>query len=229
MIRIRQLFKQNGQSFVELALIIPTLLLLIAGMVEVGFFAYSYLDAIELTREAARFASQRDPFHLNSPGSSLPDAACADLFTHYYFDTACVILDTGFNSGLVFDTEIDDVTISVFTVAGNNVTNRWPADGDGVWSLSTASDLWSGSESWTKDCEGNVISTEPFYTNVEVESVFRIGAPLDKGLVLVEVYYCYEQVLNLPILSDFIPNPIRLHAYTIMPVSKAKPTPTPIP
>lgn len=220
---------QNGQSFVELALVIPVLLLLIAGLVEIGFYFYSYMTALELTREAARFASKRDPFILDAPGSGLPAGACSDNHLHFYFDTACIAIDPGFNPNLPLDTNRDDVTISVFTIAGNVVTDRWPADGDGVWSLSTASDTWGGTESWTKDCDGNVVQTQPFMTNAEIASMFQSGAPTERGLVMVELWYCYEQVLGLPVLSDFIPDPIRMHVYTIMPSFEAIPTPTPIP
>ena len=221
--------ENSGQSFVELALIIPFLLLLIAGLVEVGFFMYTYLTVLDLTREAARFASLRDPFVLTTPGGVLPDAACSDGDLHYFFDTACIILDLGFNPYVPLDTNIDDIAISVLTISGNVVTNRWPADADGVWSLSTASNGWAGSESWTKDCDGNVITSTPYFTNTEIQSMFQAGAPTNKGLVIVEVYYCYHQVLNLPILSDAIPNPFRMHAYSIMPAFEAIPTPTPIP
>lgn len=219
----------SGQSFVELALIIPILLMMVAGLVEVGAYIFSYLTALDLTREAARFASLRDPFTLTVPGGVLPDAACSDNDLHYFFDTACLILDAGFNPSLPLDSNIDDVAISVLTVSGNVVTDRWPADGDGVWSLSTASTGWAGSESWTKDCEGNVVQLQPFFTNAEIQSMFQSGAPTSKGIVIVELYYCYEQVLNLPVLSDFIPNPLRMHAYTMMPAFEAIPTPTPIP
>lgn len=221
--------KTRGQSFVELALIIPTLLLLIAGLVEVGFYIYSYLTALDMTREAARFASLRDPFTLTVPAGVLPDAACSDNDLHYYFDTACIILDPGFNPYITLDPNIDDVAISVITVSGNVISDRWPADGDGVWSLATASTGWSGTESWTKDCDGSVVHTAPFFTNAELQSMFQSGAPVNKGLVIVEIYYCYEQVLNLPVLSDFIPNPIRMHVYSMMPAFEAIPTPTPIP
>ena len=220
----------SGQSFIELALVIPFLLMLIAGLVEVGFFIHSYLTLLDLTRESARFASLRDPFTLNAAGGTLPDAACSDGNTlHYYFDTACIILDTGFNPFVPLDTNLDDIAISVLTVSGNTISNRWPADSDGVWSLSTASDGWAGSESWTKDCDGNVINTTPYFTNTEVQSMFQAGAPTNKGIVIVEVYYCYHHVLNLPILSDYVDNPLRMHAYSIMPAFEAIPTPTPIP
>ena len=58
----------SGQSFIELALVVPFLLMLIAGLVEVGFFIHSYLTLLDLTRESARFASLCDPFTLNAAG-----------------------------------------------------------------------------------------------------------------------------------------------------------------
>ena len=50
----------RGQSFVELALVLPILIVLLLGVVEVTLFLGRYLDALDLTREAARFASARD-------------------------------------------------------------------------------------------------------------------------------------------------------------------------
>jgi len=227
---IKSRFKaQRGQSLVELALVFPVLLIMIAGLVEIGFYFYSYMTAVELTREAARYASQRKINALDAPSSGLPDTACNDGDFHYYFDTACVILDKGFNTYLEFDEAVDDITISVLTVSNNVITNRWPNDADGVWSLASASDGWSGSENWTKDCDGNVLLSQPLFTNSDIQAKFIGGAPTDRGLIIVEIYYCYEQVLNLPILSDFINNPFRIHAYTMMPVFDAEPTPTPIP
>jgi len=220
--------KEIGQSFIELALIFPVLLLLIAGFVEVGFYTYTYLTAVELTRETARYASQRDPFVLDAPSTGLPNSACTDDDFHYYFDTICVLLNTGANPNLNFDQNIDDVTMSVFTISGNAVTQRWPDDGDGVWSLSTAGD-WAGTESWTKDCDGNVVSALPRISNADVEASFQTGAPTSRGYVLVELFFCHEQVLNLPVLSDIMPNPIRIYAYTMMPANQALPTVTPIP
>ena len=53
--------KEKAQSFVELALVLPIILLILLGLVEVSFFISRYLDVMDLTREAARFASIRDP------------------------------------------------------------------------------------------------------------------------------------------------------------------------
>jgi hypothetical protein len=59
--------------------------------------------------------------------------------------------------------------------------------------------------------------------------MFVANAPEDRGLVLVEGYYCYDLLLDLPIFAQIVPSPFRIHAYTIMPASEAIPTPTPIP
>jgi hypothetical protein len=45
--------------------------------------------------------------------------------------------------------------------------------------------------------------------------------------VLVEIYFDYDQVLGLPWITAFVPNPVHLHAYTIMPNANVEPTPTP--
>jgi TadE-like protein len=217
--------KERGQSFVELALIIPVLLVVLAGLTEVGFFMFAYLNALDLTREAARFASTRDfkVLDLSDPDPShLPMSACTDSVLHYYYDTACFFVDPQLNPYLPLDpNNYDDVTISVFSVNENNtIDERFPTP-SGVWSLYN--------NNWQKDCAGNVVTTTPDFTNSDIQNDFLSSAPHSKGLVLVEVYYCYYQVLNLPFISQFIANPMRLHTYSIMPAPEAIPTPTPIP
>ncbi len=84
---------QRGQSFTELALILPILLLLLAGLVEVGFFINRYLDALDLTREAARFASNRDPF------SAAGDTQCSNGDgLNFYYDVACFFSPPAYTS-----------------------------------------------------------------------------------------------------------------------------------
>jgi hypothetical protein len=238
--------KERGQSFVELALIIPVLLVVLAGLTEVGFYMFAYLNALDLTREAARFASTRDFKSLNldlqkfwdytswgQPGNTedpsnpkrqkiIQEVACKDSVLHYYDDTACFFVDNQLNPWIPLDpNNYDDVTISVFSVNDNNtIAQRFPTP-SGVWSLYN--------NNWQKDCQGNVVTTTPDFTNTAIENDFLSNAPHAKGLVLVEVYYCYHQILNLPIVSQFIANPIRLHTYSIMPAPEAIPTPTPIP
>jgi hypothetical protein len=251
----------RGQSFLELALVLPILLLILMGLVEISIFIGRYLDVLDLTREAARFASVRDPFDTNAPVDF--NCSTVDRFSFYY-DTACIMsplqtqacLDAddpfcnGLNAYLNLNPETDDVVISVFTVEGANiVSDTHPKSGDGAssatdeggqtthfWALSDTS--WGGgpgTENWSKDCEGETARTHPYFTQTHVQDVVRPSgsgtlrptAPPSKGYVAVEIYFCHDQALALPVFTIFVPNPLMIHAYTIMPIPAAAPTPTP--
>lgn len=222
--------KMHGQSFIELAIALPVLLVLLAGMIEVGFLFFAYMTAVDQTREGARFASTRDFEELNGTiDPAHPETACHDDFLHYYYDTACFFTDRDINPTLpISATRFEDVTISVFTVAGHAVTHRYPEDGDGVWSLYN--------DNWKLDCEGNPVTSAPFFTNAEIVAMLQPDPTepaggttrIDRGLVLVEVYFCYQRklgLLNFNGLDRLIPDPMRLHAYSIMPAPEALPEP----
>jgi hypothetical protein len=234
--KIKRMRDHSGQSLVELALLLPLLLLMLAGMVEVAFGMFAYMTALDLTREAARFVSVRDYHELGSTNSlhptayvTDPDAACLDSSLHYYYDAACFFIDPDLNSFLEFNEDkYDDVVITVFTVAGNAVSDRHPGPTDDVpgpdpghWSLFD--------DNWQKDCQGNVVTTTPFFTNAVLENYLQTDAPHEVGVVTVEAYVCYDMIMHLPFISNFIPSPMRIHAYTVMPAPEAIPTPTTIP
>lgn len=219
---------RKGQSLVELALILPLILIMLIGMIEVGFLVFNYLNALDLTREAARFASVRD-YTRSTPGPAT-NADCTDQTLDYFKDTACFFIDPSLNPDLSFDpNKYDDVTISVFTVVSGtvaSVSDRWPKapvdpDNDGVWS--------QYNNNWKKDCQGNDVMTQPYFSDTDVENKFLASAPKAKGLVLVEAHICYDQMIHIPLISDFIGSPFRIHTYTFMPAPDAIPTPTPIP
>ena len=229
--------KSSGQSFVELAIVLPLLLFLLIAFVEVGAVIYNYLSLLDVVREAARFAADRDPEVLNGDMSNYPISACEDDALHYYLDTACVVIGTNFNQDITLDPATDDIAISIFTIDNNVVADRKPNDGDGVWSLYA--------DNWTKNCDGTLDSTTPFFPQAVGNSWVAVatpttgpgtptpssgmGGPTDKGIVLVEIYYCHDQLLNLPLISDLLPNPIPLHAFAVMPAPQAAPTATPLP
>lgn len=254
---------KRGQSFLELALVLPILLLILLGLIEVAFYIGRYLDAIDLTREASRFGSVRDPFDVTAPKDY--NCTTVDAFDFYY-DTACIFsppqtdacIDAsdpfcnGLNPYITLNPTFDDIVISVFTVEGANiVSDVHPQSGTGsqsavdeggkttyFWALSnTAWGGGAGTNNWSKNCQGTVTRTTPYYTLSRVQEIVnpaaygstRTAAPASKGFLAVEVYYCYNQVLNLPIFTTFVPNPLMIHAYTIMPLPAAAPTPTPKP
>ena len=218
----------------ELAFIVPVLLVVLAGIVELAFMMFTYLTMLDQTREAARFASVRNYRSASSGPASV--AECNDTDLDYYKDTSCFFIDPNLNPYLSdFFTSTNnkyaDMTISVFSVASGTTSidiDRWPdLDGDGDMS----NNQWSlYGNNWQMDCDGTTVITEPFITNDEMATKMASypEAPRLKGIVLVEAHLCYHQVLNLPVFSDLIPTWIRLHAYTLMPAPEAIPTPTPI-
>jgi hypothetical protein len=283
---------ERGQSYVELALVLPILLLMLLGLVEVSIFIGRYLDVLDLTREAARWASVKDP----SPAPPNPQLCNGELV--FFYQTACIFSPPanacevgnpfcgGNNPYVTLDLTSDDVVISVFTVDSNNVvSNVWPnrdmrdpttnlvhanqtmlpnyyqgtayVDENGAtqyyWALSDNLPAWAGHptfpsrdysapapSNWKKDCKGNVVRQMPYYTPRRVQSITTstsfvnpqgtaTGAPGNKGFVAVELYYCYKQALNIPLYTFFIPNPVMIHAYTLMPLPNAAPTATPAP
>jgi len=240
--------RTKAQSFIEFALVLPILLLVLLGVVELTLFVGAYINLVDLTREAARFASIRDPFAAGSYG----DYSCSTTADfNFFWDTACIFSPlynqsdpacvsspfcNGFNSTLAIKPAEDDILISVFTETGVNVngtivpqitdnaaTNPW------VWS---DYDLDSDhNANWRRNCNRLAIPTppNPAFTADTMQSYMESSAMPNKGFVVVETLYCYHQVLNIPILAQFLPNPIPIHTYTIMPLPAAQPTPTPKP
>ena len=55
--------QKRGQGLVEFTLMFPVLLVMLSGLMEFGFLLNEYLDILDAAREAARFASDNDPFN----------------------------------------------------------------------------------------------------------------------------------------------------------------------
>ncbi|MCF6277266.1 MAG: pilus assembly protein [Anaerolineales bacterium] len=194
----------KAQSLVELAITLPLLLMMLSGLVEFGFMLNYYLSLNDVTRETARFFSNFDPF--NADGTD-------DLSTDGLYVTAAGFLlqslepiDANDTSRKIkLDPTTDDIVISVFSISGD-IVKRFPTSGDYHWF-------------------GNDGSR---FDTAEVSNRLVSGSP-NTGILLVEVFYDYHQVLGLPWLTAFIPDPVTLYAYTMMPLAAAEPTPTPIP
>ncbi len=77
--------KQRGQSVVELALVSPLLVILIAGLAEIGYFARNYIIVMEVARVGARTGSvqdgERSPLRWDNAGSIARSAPPADAPT----------------------------------------------------------------------------------------------------------------------------------------------------
>jgi hypothetical protein len=230
--------RKSGQSFVEFAMVLPVIILVLLGVVELIFFLARYNDAYFLTREAARFASVRDPFPPASHGDL--DCSTSNDF-NFFYDTSCIFSPlsssktcndphfcNGFSSYYDLNLATDDILITNFTVRDHAVTSQYPADGP--WALSDYDQDFAHNNNWQKDCHGNIDpSKTPFFTSQKVGDYLRSDANPVNGYVAIEAFICYPQVLGLPIITDIISNPIQIHVYTIMPLPAAKLPPTSMP
>lgn len=141
----------RGQSILEFALFLPILLILIAGMVEIGAYAIDYMNVLDASREGARFGANLDPeLTSNYPfdtggGPEFPDVRPPEIggpmmvedfldicmhggTTNFYYEVACLTFQnvpTYTMSGL-HPAEGDDIVITVIGVTTGTIANRWP-------------------------------------------------------------------------------------------------------
>ncbi len=271
---------RRGQAYLELALVLPVIIIILLGLVEVVIFIGRYLDVLDLTREAARFASVRDPMARYGYSDANNDwtISCSNKEPFdFYFHTACIFSPpmgscpnisamvegvagvsienpfcNGLNQYFSFNPETDDIVIAAYTVTNNVVTTHLPNPTNctttgGYWAFSEAVlGKPAGQGNWAYDkCEdpsspGPAIRRHPFYNNddnsdasINTNDTFvthnmEPGAVPSKGYIGVEYYGCYSQVLNIPLFTAFVPNPIQIHAYTLMSNPAIQPSPTPI-
>ena len=212
---LRMRTKKHGQSFVELMLVTLILALMLTGVVEFGFLLNSYLKLVDGAREGARYMNVGQAF--DSAGVIKQD---------FYLKT--VIETMRVMSPVVLDgNRGDDIVVSVFTVSGSSI-RRWPNGLPNGWSLcdnytdpnlQTYNDL--DTANWNS-CTAHV----SHFTSAQVLGRMDSMAPAS-GVLLVEIYYNYPQMLKLPVFEQVIPDPIPVYTYAVFPLSSAEPTATP--
>jgi Flp pilus assembly protein TadG len=212
--------RRRGQSLVEFAILLPVLLIMMSGVIEFGIMLNYYLDLIDAAREAARWAADADPLR-NAAGTYV------GTNNQFYLDTQQLtkesllaasdnLIDWIDNPADLGDDDDDDcsitinggndIVISAFGAMNGTVDQRFP----------------TGSPVGLSLC-GHQTSK---FTSAQVAALLDPLAPTT-GLVLVEVFYDYHMVMALPWITAFVPDPITLHAYSIMPNANVEPTPTP--
>jgi hypothetical protein len=227
----------RGQSFVELALVLLILALLLAGVVEFGFLMNSYLHVLDGAREGARYSSSSTAFKFS------PEGAITDQYVpEFYYITAWKAAQT--MSPIQLDpANGDDILVSVFSVTRSSAAVRFPLGAPNGWSLcahhadfedyladpnddGATDDAISipdavGGPGW-----GSCTAGASHFSVSDIADRLTPGAP-ETGVLLVEILYKYPQLLKLPVLTSVVPDPIPLYVYSMMPNSAAEPTPTP--
>ncbi|MCC6568908.1 MAG: pilus assembly protein [Anaerolineales bacterium] len=197
--------KSKAQSLTEFAIALPILILLLSGVVEYGFALNYYLSLLDATRESARYYSKTDPFLYDDNRNIVGDNSL------FYGGAAGMVLN---NLDPTLDPEFADDPYVGRIIPLNPETDEvivtvYSRSSSGVVSYPTAGSF----RLFASDAES-------LFTSEEVAGLFESDTP-DAGLLIVEVHYTYNAVMNLPWISPLFP--MKLRAYTIMPLPAADP------
>lgn len=192
--------REKGQSFVELSLVVIFLMIFVAGVIEFGFMLNQYLNLVDASREAVRYSSNFDPFLPTCPVP--PTAACLD---ENFFNDTFRLTEEVLDPVVLDSSKGDDIVVSFLSVADGYYV-RFPNDQGKSRYLTQVSKL----------------------SNAEIQSRLDHTAP-PTGVLIVEIFYHYDQVLKLPVFTAFVRDPMPVYAYAIMPLAAAEPLPTPTP
>lgn len=207
---LKRYSKTKAQSMVEFAISLPILILLFTGMIEFGFMLNTYLSLQDATRASARLFSNETPFEFDVNGDVVDKIS-------FYEDSAQFVVDTlELNAREVsIDSTRDNVLVSVITVDVDNDVDPPVID---TITRHSGGDFYY--------LYGDAIPAT-LYDNTSIEDFMTANSsiPVDAGLLVIEIFYSYEGVLNLPWTIPFFSedNPTTLYASTIMPLTAAKP------
>jgi len=226
----------RGQSMLEFALFLPVLLILLAGLIEIGAYANVYMLYLDASREGARFGSNVDPeltvqhpFDYRTGNPPFPDVTTmtpAELravcnngeTTNFYYEVACLAFQN-IPLGSLDPSRGDDVVVSVIGVQNGAIVHRWPLPShrnptDHAYHFRGADgDHYCWSLYGVRESD---------LANSDLAGQLRSGAP-DTGFVIVEIYHSQDHFTGLFTIGEFIPNPIPFRAYSVFPVSAAEP------
>jgi hypothetical protein len=220
---VSHVFRRNrrGQSLVEFTMMLPILLILISGVIEIGFMLSAYLDLSDIARDVARNAADDDPVH-DRIGyfNDFPEEDPEPRGFYYRAWVAMSNLFMGTGGHMISHANADDMVVSVFRIVDSANVTRHPAaytSGDPALTPDCVGRAQGGELGWRLYC-----NQQSAFTTSEVKAMLEAGAPRS-GYVLVELYYNYHMILGLPWIKLFVPDPVLLHVYTLMPCQRASP------
>jgi Flp pilus assembly protein TadG len=240
--------RQKGQGLVELALVLPVILLLFMGIVELGFALNNYLAVIDAARTGSRYAATLS--HTNT--DTIPiDISAVDIdvqvcdpstktisSSDFYINTYCVV-----SSGLAQEKPTvslditngeDDVVITVMSINGKNIPpaptppdTAQPSPTGPVYTQAQVTNVYPMNAGWSYALNKKGYLKRNQSTRFDATKVNAIvGTRPDLancGIVIVEVFNRYKQMLGFDWLTRYVPANLNLYAYTIMPMTSAEP------
>lgn len=201
--------KSRGQSMVEMALTLPILLLVLAGMLEVGWYFNVKLNFLDASREGGRIAADGSliNYHANhnhhSPAYDGSRIDCKNGPLDIYELAACMTMGNMQNTFHRDNSGWDDIVISIYKTQNGRVTQVLPADSNGSWSLTGV----------------QTAKITPEYIARYSGNVSDPNECLVMGWIAIEVSYTHKQFLGLLAFGNFAPEYTAGYVYSIFPVN----------
>jgi hypothetical protein len=187
---------RRGQSFTELAMILPLIMIVFFGMVEIGWWVQSWISVATAAREGARFGSRG----LHVTGSEIAQVANVSLSS-----TLNVTLEGLEANTRIIVTQIDvepDGSLDVYDIytlgdldVESSVCTLGPCGPDSIdiIQLSEANLAFNGNPSFCGDEDG-----------------------CRADLIVVEAYHNHRLLLPVPFITDYIDEHVTLNGRGIM-------------
>jgi hypothetical protein len=242
--RLRPRHREKGQSLVETALILPLLLLMFIGVLEVGWALRGYLTLLNVSREAARFTargryvdfSDEDRamvgygFVLSQTERSLagqmdvhftgPEANATLIITHYLIETSPPCDNPPCNDN-------DPPACPNPPCNSCSDPNRREIRSDqSVWAIEHPDD---GTHDYYQATYGLAqasrishaemlagLTEENIRFNCELSAQDPTAVYSDNSVIIIEILYDQPQLLGVPVISNQFTDPVPLYVHTIM-------------
>jgi hypothetical protein len=245
--RLRLLQREKGQSLVEMALIMPILLLMFIGVLEVGWALRGYLTLLNVSREAARFVARGRYVDFSSPDTAMvgygyvlsqterslagqmdvhftgPDTNATLIITHYLIGTSPPCDNPPCN-----DNDPPNCPNPPCNSCSDPNKREIKTD-KSEWRIWYVDD---GTHDFYRvrfglDRPSN-IPTEPTLAslteenisfNCELNAQDAYAAYSNNSVVIVEILYDQPQLVGIPLISNRFTNPVPLYVHTVMRIS----------
>ncbi len=208
----------KGQSLVEFALALPVLLIMFAGLVEVGAALRNYLILVNANREGTRFAARGRWFDTEEEINYIFDRVVAAAGTEQRDGNPVRFLRPNDSTDLESNTTIALHYIEVpdqIDDTGGSVVE--PAVVYGPWYTGT---LHYGDSRVNATAEAEAAREANYDFNKEYFVDQKLlDIPSEDNFVIIETWYEHEQLLKLPIFTELLPEKFTLYARTKMRVT----------
>jgi hypothetical protein len=196
--RLNSRDRERGQTFVELALTLPIILLLFFGMIEIGLATHSYIVVANAAREGARFGAR---------GVHVP---LSDITS---------IVETGLSKSISVDLFGADANTTI-------IVTQIDIDEDGTYviydrrvhgELAVLSEIC---EPVDQPCDASRLDIQDFIdanlTFNAYPELCQASAGCNGDFVVVEVFHLQDTAIISGFAREFIPYPFQINSSAVM-------------